>query len=161
MHSLAAKHSARPADVEIIITDLTLTLGRQKPRGGYECRFSMPFCLAHTLVYRRLEPDGFIDERLQEPWIPELRSCTRHLPDSSLLTVVLNNGAQLTEAITTPGDLKGWGETVAKFKGSTGKLLSEDQQCTIIQSIQGIHDLSSIPSLTASLRLRAEYRNCD
>jgi hypothetical protein len=83
----------------------------------------MPICLAHTRVYGRLEPDDFIDERLQEPWIPELMNCTQHLPDSSLLTVVLKSGARLTEAITTPGDLKGWGETVAKFKDSTGKRL--------------------------------------
>jgi 2-methylcitrate dehydratase PrpD len=159
MLRLLAKHPIRPADVEIIETDLKpYPLVRQKPRRGYEGRFSMPFCLAHTLVYRRLEPDDFIDERLQEPWIPELMNCTQHLPDSSLLTVVLKSGAQLTEAITTPGDLKGWGETVAKFKNSTSKLLSEDQQRTIIQSIQGIHDLSSIRSLTASLRSEAQVR---
>jgi 2-methylcitrate dehydratase PrpD len=153
MLRLTAKHSLRPADVELIETDLKpYPLVRQEPRRGFEGRFSMPFCLAHTFVYRRLKPDDFIDERLQEPWISELMNCTRHLPDSSLLTVVLKNGARLTEAITTPGDLKGWVEAVAKFKASTGKLFSEDQQRTIIQSIQGIHDLSSIRILTASLR---------
>jgi 2-methylcitrate dehydratase PrpD len=159
MLRLAAKHSVRPADVELIETDLKpYPLVRQKPRRGFEGRFSMPFCLAHTLVYRRLEPDDFIDERLQELQIQELMDSTRHLPDSSLLTVVLKNGARLTEAITTPGDLKGWVEAVAKFKASTGKLFSEDQQRTIIQSIQGIHDLSSIRSLTASLRSEGQVR---
>ena len=153
MLRLLVKHPVRPADVEIIETDLKpYPLVRQKPRRGYEGRFSMPFCLAHTLVYRRLKPDDFIDERLQEPWIPELMNRTRHLPDSSLLTVVLKSGARLTEAITTPGDLKGWGETVAKFKESTGELLTEDQQRTIIESVQDIYDLSSIRSLTAALR---------
>jgi 2-methylcitrate dehydratase PrpD len=159
MLRLLAKHPIRPADVEIIETDLKpYPLVRQKPRRGYEGRFSMPFCLAHTLVYRRLEPDDFIDERLLEPWIPELMNCTQHLPDSSVLMVVLKSGARLTEAITTPGDLKGWVEAVAKFKASTGKLFSEDQQRTIIQSIQGIHDLSSIRSLTASLRSEGQVR---
>jgi 2-methylcitrate dehydratase PrpD len=159
MLRLLAKHPIRPADVEIIETDLKpYPLVRQKPRRGYEGRFSMPFCLAHTLVYRRLEPDDFIDERLLEPWIPELMNCTQHLPDSSVLMVVLKSGARLTEAITTPGDLKGWVEAVAKFKACTGKLFSEDQQRTIIQSIHGIHDLSSIRSLTASLRSEAQIR---
>jgi 2-methylcitrate dehydratase PrpD len=153
MLRLTAKHSLRPADVELIETDVKpYPLVRQEPRRGFEGRFSMPFCLAHVLTYGRLLPNDFTDERVKDPQIQELMNSTRHLPDSSLLTVVLKNGAQLTEAITTPGDLKGWGETVAKFKDSTGKLLSEDQQCTIIQSIQGIHDLSSIRSLTVSLR---------
>ena len=153
MLRLLAKHAISPADVEIIETDLkSYPLVRQKPKRGYEGRFSMPFCLAHTLVYRRLKPDDFTDERLQEPGIPELMNCTRHLPDSSLLTVVLKSGARLTEAITTPRDLKGWGETVAKFKDSTGELLSEDQQRTIIHSIQDLDDLLSIRSLTVSLR---------
>jgi 2-methylcitrate dehydratase PrpD len=153
MLRLTAKHSITPADVELIETDLKpYPLVRQKARRGFEGRFSMPFCLAHVLVHRRLLPDDFIDERLQEPQIQDVMNSTRHLPDSSLLTVVFKNGARFTEAITTPADLKGWDETVAKFKDSTRKLLSEGQQSTLIESIQGIHDLSSIRSLTASLR---------
>jgi 2-methylcitrate dehydratase PrpD len=160
MLRLTAKHSLRPADVELIETDLKpYPLVRHEPRRGFEGRFSMPFCLAHVLAYGRLLPNDFTDERLKEPQIQELMDSTRHLPDSSFLTVVLKNGERLTEAITTPGDLKGWGETVAKFKNSTGKLLSEDQQCTIIQSIQRIHDLSAIRTVTASLQLRADYPN--
>lgn len=157
MLRLTAKHSLRPADVELIETDLKpYPLVRQKPRRGFEGRFSMPFCLAHVLVYGRLLPNDFTDERLQELQIQEIMNSTRHVPDSSFLTVALKKGERLTEAITTPGDLKGWGETVAKFNGSTGKLLSEDQQCTIIQSIKGINDLSSIRTVTASLRPTAE-----
>ena len=153
MLRLTAKHSITPADVELIETDLKpYPLVRQKARRGFEGRFSMPFCLAHVLVHGRLLPDDFIDERLQEPQIQEVMNSTRHLPESSLLTVVFKNGARFTEAITTPADLKGWDETVAKFKDSTRKLLSEGQQSTLIESIQGIHDLSSIRSLTASLR---------
>jgi hypothetical protein len=109
--------------------------------------------LAHALVYGRLKPDDFIDERLQEPWIPELMDCTRHLPDSSLITVVLKSGARLTEPTQSPSDLKGWDETEAKFRGSVGKLLSEGQQRMVIESIQGIQELSSIRSLTEGVAI--------
>jgi 2-methylcitrate dehydratase PrpD len=153
MLRLAAKHSVRPADVELIETDLKpYPLVRQKPRRGFEGRFSMPFCLAHTLVYGRLEADDFIDERLQEPWIQELMNLTRHLPDSSLLTIVLKSGARLTESIQLPSDLKGWDETVTKFNNSVRKLLSDDQQRTVIGSIQRLQEIDSIRCLTDALR---------
>lgn len=153
MLRLTAKHSLRPADVELIETDLKpYPLVRQKPRRGFEGRFSMPFCLAHVLAYRRLLPNDFIDERLKELQIQELMNSTRHLPDSSLLTVVLKSGEQLTESIQPPSDLKGWDETVAKFNGSVDTLLSDDQQRTVIGSIQRLQKIDSIRCLTKALR---------
>ena len=153
MLRLTAKHSLRPADVELIETDLKpYPLVRQKPRRGFEGRFSMPFCLAHVLVYGRLQPNDFTDERLKELQMQELIDSTRHLPDSSLLTVVLKSGERLTESIQTASDLKGWDQTVAKFKGSVDKLLADDQQRTVIESIQRLQEIDSIRYLTKALR---------
>ncbi len=152
MLRLTAKHSLQPADVDLIETDLKpYPLVRQKPQRGFEGRFSMPFCLAHILAYGRLLPNDFTDERVKDPQIQELMNSTRHLPDSSLLTIVLKSGERLAESIAAPSDLKGWDETVAKFKRSVEKLLADNQQRRVIGSVQGLQELDSIRTLTTAL----------
>ena len=67
------KNSIIPADVESIEADLKpYPLVRQRPKRGFEGRFSMPFCLAMTMVYQRLDPGDFTDERLSEPLVQRL-----------------------------------------------------------------------------------------
>jgi 2-methylcitrate dehydratase PrpD len=153
MLRLTAKHFLKPADVKLIETDLKpYPLVRQEPRRGFEGRFSMPFCLAHVLAYGRLLPNDFTDERVKDPQIQDLMNSTRHLPDSSLLTIVLKSGERLIESIAAPSDLKGWDETVAKFNGSVDKLLADDQQRKVIGSVQGLQEIDSIRCLTKALR---------
>ena len=51
------KNSISPADVESIEADLKpYPLVRQRPTRGFEGRFSMPFCLAMTMIHRSLDP---------------------------------------------------------------------------------------------------------
>ena len=158
MLRLTAKHSLRPTDVELIETDLKpYPLVRHKPRQGFEGRFSMPYCLAHVLVYGRLLPDDFTDERVKDLQIQELMNSTRHLPDSSLLTIVLKSGERLAESIAAPSDLKGWDQTVTKFKGSVEKLLGDDQQRKVVGCVQSLHELESIRTLTLALRSSDRY----
>jgi len=153
MLRLAEKHAVTAADVELIEADLKpYPLVRQNPKRGFEGRFSMPFCVAHALVYRRLRPTDFSDRRLEEPTIMELINRFRHIPGASSLTVVLKNGSRLTEPLQTPSDLKGWEQTVSKFSESVGTLLTDNQQRTIIESVQAIEDISSIRNLTRALQ---------
>ncbi len=84
------KNSILPADVESIEADLKpYPLVRQKPTRGFEGRFSMPFCLAMTLIHRSVDPGDFTNERLFEPLVQQLISRTHHVPDSPVLTVIL------------------------------------------------------------------------
>jgi 2-methylcitrate dehydratase PrpD len=145
MLRLAEKHAVTAADVDLIETDLKpYPLVRQTPKRGFEGRFSMPFCLAHALVYRRLRPSDFSDRRLEEPPIMELIERSRHIPGAPSLTVVLKNGLRLTEPLETASDLKGWEQSVSKFSESVGTLLTDNQRRTIIESVQAIQDIPSI-----------------
>jgi 2-methylcitrate dehydratase PrpD len=153
MLRLTEKHAVTAADVELIEADLKpYPLVRQNPKRGFEGRFSMPFCLAHALVYRRLRPSDFSDRRLQEPAIMELIDRSRHIPGAPSLTVLLKNGSRLTEPLETASDLKGWEQTVSKFNESVGTVLTDNQQRTIVESVQALQDISSIRSLTGALQ---------
>jgi 2-methylcitrate dehydratase PrpD len=153
MFRLVAKHSIAAADVEIIETDLKpYPLVRQNPTRGFEGRFSMPFCLAHILVHRRLEPNDFADHRLAEPSIQELIRRARHMPDSSHLTVTLKSGNRLSEPIESPSDLKGWEQTAQKFNASGAVRLTPEQLQTVRESVRRLDEIDSIRTLTAALR---------
>jgi 2-methylcitrate dehydratase PrpD len=153
MLRLTGKHAVTAADVERIESDLKpYPLVRQNPRRGFEGRFSMPFSLAHALVYQRLLPDDFNDRRLQEPPIKNLIDRTRHIPDAPSLSVVLKSGVRLTEPLQSASDLKGWDQTVSKFNESVGTLLTDAQRRTIVESVKELQDLSSVRTLTRALR---------
>jgi 2-methylcitrate dehydratase PrpD len=153
MFRLVAQNSIAPADVELIETDLKpYPLVRQNPTRGFEGRFSMPFCLAHILVHRQLEPNDFADHRLAEPPIQELIRRARHMPDSSQVTVVLKNGDRLSETIRVASDLKGWEQTAQKFNASAGGRLPPEQLQTVRESVQRLAEIASIRTLTSALR---------
>ena len=42
-----------------------------------------------TMIYRSLYPGDFTDERLSEPLVQQSIARTRHVPDSPVLTVIL------------------------------------------------------------------------
>ena len=83
----------------------------------------MPFCLAMTMVYRRLDPGDFTDERLSEPLVQQLISRTHHTPDSPVLTVILKDGTRITEPIQPHTNLKGWDAVSEKFQKSVAGCL--------------------------------------
>lgn len=155
MFRLIEKYPVPVAQVEAIDADLKpYPLVRQEPKRGFEGRFSMPFCLAHALVHRRLQPTDFTDLRLQEPRIQELIRCVRHVPDSPFVTVILKSGDRLTEAVQPPHDLKGWEQTAQKFTTSTIGHFTPEQIQTIIHSVTHLPEMVSIKPFTAALRSR-------
>src|SRR5262249_28888841 len=80
--------SITPADVQSIEADLKpYPLVRQSPTRGFEGRFSMPFCLAMTMIHGSIDPADFTNERLFEPLVQHLIARTHHIPDSPALTV--------------------------------------------------------------------------
>src|SRR3972149_330324 len=95
-------------EVETIECDLRpYPLVRMSPKRGFEGRFSMPFCLAMVLIYGRLNPEDFTDERVEEPLTQEVMRRTRHVPGSKSLIVILKDGIKISEPIQPARDLTG------------------------------------------------------
>jgi len=146
------KNSIMPADVESIEADLKpYPLVRQRPTRGFEGRFSMPFCLAMAMVYRRLDPGDFTDERLSDPLAQQSISRTHHTPDSPVLTVILKDGTKITEPIQPHTNLKGWDAVAKKFDNSVVGCLSKDQQRTVLELVSQLDRIASVAQLAQNL----------
>jgi 2-methylcitrate dehydratase PrpD len=156
MLRLIQKHRIVPREVESIECDLKpYPLVRQLPKRGFEGRFSMPFCLAVALIHGAVKPGDFTNERLQEPLVQELVGRTRHVSESSALSVRLKNGTTLTEAIQTATDLQGWDQICDKFNESAASVLSSEKQSAVVASVNRLEELPAINQLTRSLRTDA------
>ena len=154
MMRIMNKNSIIPADVESIEADLKLyPLVRQRPTRGFEGRFSMPFCLAMTMVYRRLDPGDFTDERLSEPLVRQLIGHTRHVPDSPVLSVTLKDGTRITEPIQPHTNLKGWDAVTEKFQKSVADCLSKNQQQKVLALVSRLEQVPSAGELARNLRV--------
>jgi 2-methylcitrate dehydratase PrpD len=149
------KHSIIPADVEAIEADLKpYPLVRQKPTRGFEGRFSMPFCLAMTLIHRSIDPADFTNERLSEPLVQQLISSTHHVPDSPVVTVMLKDGTRITEPIQPHTNLKGWDAVSEKFQKSVAAGLTKDQQHKVGELVFHLDKLPSAAELARNLCAR-------
>ena len=127
-------------------------LVRAKPTRGYEGRFSMPFCLAVALVYGKVTPDDFVDDRLQEPRIQELIGRTRHLPKEEVLTVTLKNGKKLSEPFQPPTNLTEQSQISEKFAQSVSRVFSPERTGAIADHVMRLEELRSVTELTNLLR---------
>jgi 2-methylcitrate dehydratase PrpD len=146
------KNSIIPADVEAIEADLKpYPLVRQRPTRGFEGRFSMPFCLAMTLIHRSIDPADFTNERLFEPLVQQLISRTRHVPDSSVLTIILRDGTRITEPIQPHTNLKGWDAVSEKFQESVAGCFSNNQQQQLLTLVSRLDRLPSAAELARNL----------
>ena len=144
------KNSIVPADVESIEADLKpYPLVRQRPTKGFEGRFSMPFCLAMTMIYRSLDPSDFTDKRLSEPLVQRVIDRTRHIPDSPVLT--LKDGTKITEPIQPHTNLKGWDAVSEKFQKSVAGCLSKHQQQELLALVSRLDKLPSAAELARNL----------
>jgi 2-methylcitrate dehydratase PrpD len=152
MLRLVAKNSIAPTDVEAIEADLKpYPLVRQRPTRGFEGRFSMPFCLAMTLIHRSIDPADFTNERLLEPLVQQLISRTHHVPDSPMLTVILKDGTRISEPIQPHKNLRGWDAVSEKFKKSVVDCFQRDQQQKLLELVSHLDELPSIAELARNL----------
>jgi 2-methylcitrate dehydratase PrpD len=146
------KNSIVPADVESIEADLKpYPLVRQRPTKGFEGRFSMPFCLAMTMIYRSLDPSDFTDKRLFEPLVQRVIDRTRHVPNSPVLTLILKDGTTITEPIQPHTNLKGWDAVSEKFQKSVAGCLSKHQQQELLALVSRLDKLPSAAELARNL----------
>jgi 2-methylcitrate dehydratase PrpD len=153
MLRLVQREKIASEDVEALECDLRpYPLVRAQPTRGYEGRFSMPFCLALALVHRKVTPDDFVNERLQDPRIQELIRRTRHIPKEEVLTVTLKNGKKLSEPFHPPTNLTEQSQVNEKFAQSVGRVFSPERTRAIAHHIMHLEDLGSIAELTNLLR---------
>lgn len=152
---LVQKRTVSAVEVEAIECDLRpYPLVRMSPKRGFEGRFSMPFCLAMALIYGRLNPEDFTDERVQEPLTQEVMRRTRHVPESKSLTVILKDGTQVSERIQPARDLTGWDEVAHKFNQCVGRTMPNKQRLALISLVARLEEIPSVRSLTELLHVQ-------
>ena len=152
MLRLVNKHSILPTDVETIQADLKpYPLVRQRPKRGFEGRFSMPFCLAMAMIYRRLEPGDFTDARLSEPLVQQLIARTHHASGSPVLSIILKDDTTITEPIQPHTNLKGWDAVSEKFAASVTGCLGKDQRQAVLDVVSRLDQIPSARQLARNL----------
>jgi 2-methylcitrate dehydratase PrpD len=152
MLRLVNKHSILPTDVETIEADLKpYPLVRQRPKRGFEGRFSMPFCLAMAMIYRRLEPGDFTDARLSEPLVQQLIARTHHASGSPVLSIILKDDTTITEPIQPHTNLKGWDAVSEKFAASVTGCLGKDQRQAVLDVVSRLEQIPSARQLARNL----------
>jgi 2-methylcitrate dehydratase PrpD len=112
----------------------------------------MPFCLAVALVYGKVTPDDFVNERLEEPQIQSLIQRTRHLPKEEILTVTLKNGRKVSEPFQPPTNLTEPSQVAEKFAQSVSGMFSPERTTAITDHVMRLEELASITELTTLLR---------
>ena len=144
-------------DVEAIECDVhPYPLLRLFPKRGHEGRFSMAYCLAVTLLFGRLGPTDFTDDLVHDPQVQNLIRCVRHNPGSKTLAVSLKNGETIKEPIEAASDMREWDEVAKKFIRCVRDSLTEKQQTSILDQVGHLEEVSSVRSMTGSLRGRAK-----
>jgi 2-methylcitrate dehydratase PrpD len=152
MLRLVQKRTISALEVETIACDLRpYPLVRMSPKRGFEGRFSMPFCLAMALIYGRLNPEDFTDERVEEPLTQEVMRRTRHVPGSISLIVILKDGTQISEPIQPARDLTGWDEVAHKFNQCVSKTTPDRQRLALLNLVARLEEIPSVRSLTELL----------
>jgi 2-methylcitrate dehydratase PrpD len=151
MQRLIQREKIIASEVESIECDLRpYPLVRARPTRGYEGRFSMPFCLAMTLVHGTMDPNDFVNENVQNPAIQNLIDRTRHHHDETL-TVHLKNGKTVSEPFKPITNLIGTEAVHDKFARSVGGVLSPERSEKIIQRVNQLDALATVGQLTELL----------
>ncbi len=152
MLRLRQREQISPDDVEAIECDLRpYPLVRAQPTRGYEGRFSMPFCLAMTLVHGTVTPNDFVNERLQDPRIQNLLQRTSHVKEE-MLTVILKNGKRFSEPFQPIANLTEWPPVRDKFMQSVSSAFLQPRAEQIVDCVGHMEELTAVRQLTQLLQ---------
>jgi hypothetical protein len=124
---------------------------RAQPTRGYEGRFSMPFCLAMTLVHGTVTPNDFVNERLEDPRIQNLIHRTRHIQEETL-TVILKNGNKFSEPFQPISSITEWPLVREKFMQSVSGALPQPRAEQIVDRVSHLEELPAVRQLTQLLQ---------
>ena len=152
MLRLRQRENISADDVEKIECDLRpYPLVRARPTRGYEGRFSMPFCLAMTLVHGTVAPNDFVNERLQDPRIQNLIQRTSHHKEETL-TVILKSGKRFSEPFQGITNLTEWPPVREKFMQSVHSVFPQARAKQIVEQVSHLEELTAIRQLTELLQ---------
>jgi 2-methylcitrate dehydratase PrpD len=153
MLRLRQRENISADDVDAIECDLRpYPLVRARPTRGYEGRFSMPFCLAMTLVHGTVKPNDFVNERLQDPRIQNLIQRTSHVKEE-VLTVILKNGKKYSEPFQPIANFTEWPPVREKFMQSVSGAFSQRQAEQIVDRVGHLEELPAVHELTQLLQM--------
>jgi 2-methylcitrate dehydratase PrpD len=153
MLRLRQRENISADDVEAIECDLRpYPLVRARPTRGYEGRFSMPFCLAMTLVHGTVKPNDFVNERLQDQRIQNLIQRTSHVK-KEVLTVILKNGKKYSEPFQPIANFTEWPPVREKFMQSVSGAFAQPQAEQIVNRVSHLEDLPAVRQLTQLLQM--------
>jgi len=153
MLRLRQRENISAEDVDAIECDLRpYPLVRARPTRGYEGRFSMPFCLAMTLVHGTVKPNDFVNERLQDPRIQNLIQRTSHVKEE-VLTVILKNGKKYPEPFQPIANFTEWPPVRDKFMQSVSGAFSQPQAEQIVDRVSHLEELPAVRQLTQLLQM--------
>ena len=151
---LVRKRPISSSDVDSIECDLhPYPLVRTRPKRGFEGLFSMSFCLAIALVYGRLTPADFSDDRIQDPLVLNLIQRVRHVPDLKSLIIRLKNGERFDEPIRPPSGLVGLDEVQSKFNQCVSKALPDSKRLSLLDLVTHLDEIPNVKTLTDSLHV--------
>lgn len=152
MLRLVGRHSFQPHEVESISCDLKpYPLVRERPTRGVEGRFSMPFCLALSLIHRDIRPGDFTDKNVADTLIQDLMRRTRHLP-GGVLVVQLKDGRRFEELLDRPTNLVAPSAIENKFHSCVEGILPRSQAQAVVEAVDKLEQLPSVHHLTRNLR---------
>jgi 2-methylcitrate dehydratase PrpD len=153
MLAILQQEKITPAEVESISCDLKpYPLVRQVPTRGYEGRFSMPFCLAITLVHGDVRAGYFSDATVADPVIQDLIGRTRHA-DSKMLVVKLKDGRCLEAPLGHPTDFTTRPEIESKFRDCVDGILSKAKADAVVSHMRTVESLGSVRELARALAI--------
>jgi 2-methylcitrate dehydratase PrpD len=153
MLAILQQEKITPAEVESISCDLKpYPLVRQVPTRGYEGRFSMPFCLAITLVHGDVRAGYFSDATVADPVIQDLIGRTRHA-DSKMLEVKLKDGRCLEAPLGHPTDFTTRPEIESKFRDCVDGILSKAKADAVVSHMRTVESFGSVRELARALAI--------
>ncbi|MDB6085801.1 MAG: MmgE/PrpD family protein [Gammaproteobacteria bacterium] len=136
MMRLIERYDIRPAQVVQVDVGanhaMTQALLHHQPKTGLEAKFSMEFCIASLLLYRKAGLAQFTNQVVQRPEVKDMVAKVKYYVDpeaeaagfdkmTSILKITLKNGKVITGRANfgkgSPADPMTFQEAAAKFRG--------------------------------------------
>ncbi|MEM1537705.1 MAG: MmgE/PrpD family protein [Candidatus Nezhaarchaeales archaeon] len=167
---LSKEYNVKPEDIERVVVKTypiaVDVVGRNyEPKTASEAKFSLPYCLAVTLVYGRVGLTEFSKEKLNDPKVRELSRKVTVTTDPEYVNVRLGSakvvlytidGGRFECRVDTP---KGYPENPVteadlerKFIELASLVLPGERVRRIIEAVKGLEGLERITALTDLLR---------
>ena len=137
------------------------------PRSAVDAQFSLPYCIATTLLREPLAPSLYDERLIRSARVRAMMARIECLPDPQMeldwferdqmrthVEITLNDGRQLQQAIAFPADkpLFGKPEVIEKLRMMAGGLLTESRVAQIIETVERLDKLDDITRLVRLLR---------